>query len=357
MEPAAPSPDDTGLIPLPPQPDGVPWPTLLWPVAAPDDDAVDLDVAALELASGALFDPAQRGRLGTTHALVVVKGGRIVVERYAPGVAGTSRRISWSTAKSVLHALVGILVREGRLELDSPAAVPEWAGADDLRSAITLRQLLEFRSGLAWREEYVDDQASDVIDMLFGAGQDDMGAFAAAMPLAAEPDSTFCYSSGTSNIVSRIVAEVVGTGDDYLGFARRELFGPLGMLSAKPRFDGAGTLVASSYVYATARDFARFAHLYLRDGVWEGRRLLPEGWVDMARTPRSTDADGDRHGMHWWMWDENPWGAFAAVGYEGQYLLVAPALDAVVVRLGKTGADLRPGLRAQLSGVLASLAG
>lgn len=354
MEPA-PSPDDTALIPLPPQPQGVPWPTLLWPVAEPDDDAVD--VAALERASGALFDHAQRGRLGTTHALVVVQGGRIVVERYAPGVAGTSRRISWSTAKSVLHALVGILVRDGRLDLDAPAAVPEWVGADDPRHAITLRQLLEFRSGLAWREEYVDDKASDVIDMLFGAGQDDMGAFAAAMPLAAEPGTTFCYSSGTSNIVSRIVAGEVGPGDDYLGFARRELFDPLGMRSARPRCDGAGTMVASSYVYATARDFARFATLYLRDGVWEGRRLLPEGWVDLARTPRSADADGDRHGMHWWLWDDNPWGAFAALGYEGQYLLVAPALDTVVVRLGKTVAELRPGLRAQLSGVLAALAG
>lgn len=341
------------LTPLPTQPDGVPFPTLLWPVAEPGDD---VDTDALEHRIATLFDRRRRSHLGETHALVVVHGGRIVAERYAPGVASNSRLISWSTAKSMLHALVGVLVRDGRLDLDARAPVPEWDDPGDPRHAITTRQLLEFRSGLQWVEDYVDDTVSDVIEMLFGAGEPDMGAFAAAKPLAHEPGTTFCYSSGTSNIVSRIVRDVVGPGPASQAFARAELFDPLGMRSARADVDDAGTLVASSYVFATARDFARFALLYLRDGVWDGRRLLPEGWVDQGRAPRSVDEDGDRHGAHWWLWDDNPWGAFNAAGYEGQYLIVVPALDLVVVRLGKTVADLRPALRHELTGLIAAFA-
>jgi CubicO group peptidase (beta-lactamase class C family) len=344
------------LTPLPPQPSGVKWPTLLWPVAQPESD-VDADLLGDQVSK--LFGKRHAARLGDTHAVVVVHRGRIVAERYAAGVAANHHLISWSTAKSMLGAVVGILVGQGRLDLDAPAAVPEWAGVDDPRRAITLRQLLAFRSGLEWAEDYVDDATSDVIAMLFGEGEDDMAAFAAAKPLVHEPGTAFCYSSGTSNIISRIVRDVVAADVDptdiegvvtaYTAFLRDVLFDPLGMDSARPSFDPAGTWVASSYCYATARDFARFAYLYLRDGVWEGTRILPEGWVDLARTPASTDDDGDRHGAHWWLWDENPWGAFNATGYEGQYLVVVPALDVVVVRLGKTVADKRPALRAAIT--------
>jgi CubicO group peptidase (beta-lactamase class C family) len=372
---ASDAPDPVGtaaLTPLPTQPQGVPWPTLLWPCGEPDDD---VDADALDRTVDRLFDPKQASRLGETHAVLAVHGGRIVAERYARGVAATSPRISWSTAKSMVSACVGMLVGDGRLDLDDQVAVPEWADRDDPRHAITLRHLLQFRPGLEWAEDYVDDTVSDVIEMLFGSGQPDMAAFAASKPLVADPGTTFCYSSGTSNIVSRIVRDLVGPGDDYASFLRTSLFDPIGMTSASPRFDDAGTWVASSYCYCTARDFARFAYLYLRDGVWEDQRILPEGWVDFSRAPTSVDADGDRHGAHFWIWDdleaspagslrrdaattddtlptEAPWGTFHCAGYEGQYFLIVPALDLVVVRLGKTVADLRPNLRRALTDLL-----
>jgi CubicO group peptidase (beta-lactamase class C family) len=358
--------DVNPLCALAPQPDDVGWPTLVWPVAEPTtEDGVD--VTALDAAVATLFSKEAAPRIGTTQALVVAHRGRVVAERYAPGTAATGRLISWSTAKSMLHAAVGILVRDGRLDLDAPAEVPEWSDDDDPRRAITLRHLLEFRAGLAWSEDYVDDQVPDVIAMLFGDGLDDTAAYAAAKPLVHEPGTAFCYSSGTSNIISRIVRDVVAADrgidpaaePDHAAaateaFLRRELFDPIGMRSVELRFDGAGTFIASSYCFATARDFARFAHLYLRDGVWQGRRLLPEGWVDQARTPRSTDEDGNGHGAHWWLWDENPWGIFSAWGYEGQYLVVVPALDLVVVRMGRTEAARRPALRRQLSALVSS---
>jgi CubicO group peptidase (beta-lactamase class C family) len=135
-----------------------------------------------------------------------------------------------------------------------------------------------------------------------------------------------------------MVGRVVGAGDPTHAFLQRRLFGPIGMSSARLTLDDAGTWVASSFLHATARDYARFGLLYLRDGVWGGTRLLPEGWVDDGRRPRSRDPEGDRYGRHWWTAEE-PSGRFWAAGHDGQYVDVVPALDLVVVRLGRTGAD------------------
>jgi len=278
-----------------------------------------------------------------TLAEIVVHKGEVVHETYGPDTGPDTTLISWSTGKSGTHALVGIAVRDGLLDLDAPAPVPEWAG--DARSAITLRQLLHMTSGLRFVEDYVDDSISHCIDMLFGAGQADVAAYAAALPLDHPPDSVFNYSSGTTNIVSRIVGQAVGGGEAAMrAFMAEELFGPLGMTSADPRFDAAGTFVGSSFLYCTARDFARFGQLYLADGVWEGRRLLPEGWVDFARTPAPAPVEEEfGYGAHWWLWDGHGFpGTFAAHGYEGQYVIVRPDRDLVVVRLGKTPIEVRP---------------
>ena len=278
-----------------------------------------------------------------TLAELVLHRGEIVHEEYAPTAGPDTTLISWSTAKSVTQALVGIAVRDGLLDLDAPAPVPEWA--DDERSAITLRQLLHMSSGLRFVEDYVDDSISHCIDMLFGAGQADVAGYAAALPLDHPPGSVFNYSSGTTNIVSRIVGQAVGGGEAGMrAFMQDELFGPLGMTSADPRFDAAGTFIGSSFLYCTARDFARFGQLYLADGVWEGRRLLPEGWVDLARTPAPVPVEEEfGYGAHWWLWDGHGFpGTFAAHGYEGQYIIVRPDRDLVVVRLGKTPVEVRP---------------
>jgi CubicO group peptidase (beta-lactamase class C family) len=287
--------------------------------------------------------------MGTTLAVVVVQGGRLVAERYGPEAGPDTPLLSWSMAKSITHALTGILVRRRELDVHRPAAVPEWAEPADPRRAITVDQLLRMSSGLAFVEDYVDDRISDTIAMLFGDGRHDMAAFAASFPLMAPPDATWSYSSGTTNIICRLL-DVASGG--LAPVMEAELFGPLGMRSATPGFDEAGTFVGSSYVHATGRDFARFGLLYLRDGVWEEHRLLPEGWVDYARTP-TPRSDDLSYGAHWWLWPGRP-GAFYASGYEGQYLVVVPDLDLVVVRLGKTDADLRPHVVGWLDQVIAA---
>jgi CubicO group peptidase (beta-lactamase class C family) len=259
-------------------------------------------------------------------------------------VTPQTRLLSWSMAKSMLHAVVGLLVGDGVLDLDSPAAVAEWSDADDPRHAITLRQLLAMRDGLDFVEDYVDERISDVIEMLFGAGRDDMAHFAADRPLAAPPGTRFNYSSGTSNIISAVVARVVGAGAPYADFLRRRLFDPIGMHSAEPELDPTGTWVASSYVRATGRDYARFGLLYLRDGTWGGVRLLPDGWVDYGRTIESVDPEDGPYGAHWWGVEGDRLGTFRASGYDGQSITICPANDLVVVRLGKTTAAHYPDL-------------
>jgi CubicO group peptidase (beta-lactamase class C family) len=180
--------------------------------------------------------------------------------------------------------------------------------------------------------------------MLFQPGADDMGAFAAGYPLDHPPDAVHNYSSGTSNIISRIVRDIVGPNEEYGAFLQSELFSPIGMKTAMPRFDKTGTWIASSYCFAAPRDFARFGLLYMRDGVWDGRRILPEGWVDYARSPsppQPVDADGRGYGAHWWLLN-NPHGTFYAAGYLGQYIFVTPAVDLIIVRSGSTPAERRP---------------
>ena len=334
----------SGLVTLPPQRRGVPWPTEVWPRG---DLPAGVDLAPL---LEEVFD--DESPLAVTYAVLVVHRGRVVTERYhgalehfdrppTPVTADTPL-LSWSMAKSVLHAAIGLLVGDGRLDLDAPAAVPEWTAPDDPRHGITLRHLLAMRDGLAFTEDYTDDRVSDTIQMLFGDGQPDMAHFAADHALAAPPGTRFNYSSGTSNIVSGVVARTVGPGEPYARFLHSRLFGPIGMAGADPEFDEAGTWVGSSYLRATARDFARFGLLYLRDGVWDGRRVLPEGWVDYGRTMVTADPDGTPYGAHWWgqtgdtLATLNPLGVFRASGYEGQTITICPALDLVLVRLGKT---------------------
>ncbi len=311
------------------------------------------------------FDPS--GPLNQTYAVVVVHRGRLIYERYdgllpqwdKPGkpVCVDTPLLSWSMAKSVLHAAIGILVAEGRIQLDAPAPVPQWQSTDDPRHSITLQQLLEMRDGLDFKEDYEDPERSDVIQMLFGEGRADTAAFAADRPLAAQPGTNFNYSSGTSNIISGVVARLVGSGSRYERFLADRLFLPLGMRSASVTTDEVGTWVAASYMYATARDYARFGLLYLRDGIWDDNRILPVGWVDHGRRPRSVDPDdGMLYGAHWWT-AGHPFGTFWASGHEGQFIDVCPALDLVLVRMGRSPAEHYESLRAWRAEVVAAFGG
>ena len=331
----------------PEQPAGVAWPTHDWPEGDPPSPRL------VELADAA-FDAPDDGPWGMSLALVVVQGGRLVLERYGPTASVDESLISWSMGKSMTQALVGIAVRDGMLDIHERAAVPEWADPADPRHGITLDQLLRMAGGTEFVEDYVDDQVSHCIDMLFGAGNADTAAYTAALPAVAAPDEVFNYSSGTTNLICRILADLVGSGPDFERWMRAELLEPIGMGSSTLTFDGAGTWVGSSFLHTTAREFAKFGQLYLRDGVWDGTRLLPEGWADYARTPRAADEEGNVYGAHWWIWDPEA-GVFACQGYETQRILVDPGSDAVVVRLGKTPIEKAPHVDRWLKDLLATL--
>lgn len=313
------------LVALPTQPSGVAWPTDSWPRGEEPDNP---DFARH---ADAIFD--LHGEQGVTYALLAIQHGRLIYERYNAGANAFYLQYSWSMAKSITHALTGILVKAGKLDLYAPVGLPEWA--DDDRRHITLDQLLRMSSGLSFAEDYVDGQSSDVIPMLQFEGRHDTGAFAAAKALAHPPGSYWSYSSGTTNIICRILRDTVGGGaSGMLRFMNDELFEPIGMRTATPKFDTSGTFIGSSFLFASPQDFARFGYLYLRGGTWDGREILPREWVDYARTPTYQDAE-QCYGAHWWMrTSRTSW--FMASGYDGQRILCVPEKDLVLVRLGRT---------------------
>ena len=346
-------PDQRVALPaLPAQPADTPWPTRSWPTGEP---GATVDAPRLgQLLDEAFAEPQPEDRLGLSLAVVVVHQGRLIAERYAPSAGSDEALISWSMAKSFTQAAVGLLVAEGVFDIDAPAPVPEWQDPADPRRAITTRQLLGMVSGLEFNEDYVDGASSHCLEMLWGdEAHRDMAHYAASQALLHPPGRVFNYSSGTTNILARLVGDHVGRDEAFTTWFRQRLLDPIGMTSAEPRFDEAGTFVGSSYLYATARDFARFGLLYLRDGVWDGQRLLPEGWVDEARTPRAEDPeDGTPYGAQWWV--PAP-GQFVARGYEAQRIICVPDRDLVVVRLGKTEIDLAPDLNAWTDAVVACI--
>ena len=328
------------LPPLPSQPAGVPWPTTDWP-GGELPGTVDRERLEAHLQRGFRdFDE--------THAVVVVQGGRLLLERYGPEHGPDATCLSWSKAKSLTHALVGIVVGDGRLDISDPAPVAEWRTPGDPRGAITTDQLLRMSSGLKFDEIYEVDKPSDTIEMMWGSGKDSVAHYAADQPLIHPPGTFFSYSSGTTNIICRILGDMTGLrGEAFGGFMRERLFEPLGMKTPIPRFDPAGTFIGSSFCFTSARDFARVGLLYLRDGVWDGRRILPQGWVDYARTPtfQQPGVTDGRYGAHWWLDLGGP-GSFSANGHEGQFTVLAPDLDLVVVRHGRTSTEKKDAVKA-----------
>jgi CubicO group peptidase (beta-lactamase class C family) len=311
-----------------------PWPEGEGPAEAPDG----VDVEALELAIDTAFtEDDEQGRRRNTRAVVVVHGGQLVAERYGDGFDVDTPLLGWSMGKSMANAIVGRLVAAGQLDLEDRDLREGWAG--DERAEITVEQLLTMTSGLAFEEVY--DPDTDATRMLFRP--QDTAAYAAELPLEAEPGTRWSYASGTTNILCDVAQEASGLGVEL---AHELLFAPLGMASAVIEPDASGGLVCSSFPYATARDWARFGQLYLQDGEWDGERLLPEGWVE-ASFQAVEIADPDTpYGAHWWL-NEGPEGqlrmaavpadAAWASGNEGQQVVVVPSEDLVVVRLGFSG--------------------
>ncbi len=280
-----------------------------------------------------------------TKAVVIVHHGQLVAERYADGVNPDTPLIGWSMTKSVTSLLTGMLVKDGLLDIDQPAAVAQWQQDEtDPRRAITLDQLLRMSSSLEFDETY--DVLSDVSEML--SNQPDAAAFAASKPLIAEPGAVWSYSSGTTNIVSSIIRQTLGGElQAYYNFTRERLFNPLGIRSAVLETDASGTFIGSSYGYASARDWARLGQFCLQNGRWQGQQLLPENWIAYSAAPTPSNPGND-YGAQFWLnvnpqdsnrqrpWPSLPEDAFFFSGYQGQFVAVIPSKDLVVVRLGFT---------------------
>jgi len=329
--------------PEPSNPESVPWPT--GDLMPNDPLPSNVDKAKLAAALDKVFSEPNPNHLRRTRVALVVYDGRIVAERTTPGFAKDTRLISWSMAKSVTSALVGILAGQGRLNIKDPAPVPEWQSAGDPRKAITTDQLLRMSGGLEWYEAYAEHPVSDVNMMLFL--KPDMAAFAAQKPLVSPPDTKWEYSTGTTMIVNKIIRQVIGNQDEYWAFPRKELFNKIGMRSALLDCDASGTFAGGSSLYATARDYARFGLLYQNDGVWQGQRILPEGWVAYTATPTPTLKRGE-YGAQFWLnrsrpddpakrpYPKLPEDMIMAEGYQGQMIAIFPSRKLVIVRLGMT---------------------
>jgi len=321
-------------------PAAVPNPDLPWPAGETIVPSQNSALAAI-LDDAALTGPGMR-------AVVVVKDGRIVGERYGEGFSASTPLLGWSMTKTVTAALVGTLVADGRMAVDTTNLLPAWSG--DGRRDISIANLLAMSPGLQFNEDYGD--VTDVTSMLYAEA--DMAAFAAAKPLEAPPGTKFNYSSGTSLIVSRLAQQAAGGGALGLAWPRERLFGPLGMRSAIQEPDARGTLAGSSYLYATAHDWARFGQFLLDDGIWNGRRMLPEGFVAWMREPAPASGGLYGRGQLWLKGPDTglpegtdpntgvtlPDDAFWALGHDGQSLAVIPSERLVVLRMGLTPSKL-----------------
>lgn len=329
------------LDPQPADPEAVPWPTgdlIVEETLPPVANRALLDKALDE--AFAEPDPRNPRR---TRAVLVLYDGRIIAERYAPGITLDMPLVGWSMSKSVTSALVGILIGQGKLSLRAPAPVPEWREPDDPRRLITLEQLLWMSGGLRFSETYAEKPVSDVQAMLFTCP--DTAAYAAGLSLEADPGTKWHYSTGTTNIIGRIMRSAFTDDKDYLAFPRRELFNRIGMRSAVFGIDASGTFNCGAFLFASARDWARLGLLYLNDGIWEGERILPEGWVSYSTTPAPAAKNGD-YGAQIWL-NRGPAGDPAArpfpdlptdlyyfEGYQGQLVGIVPSRRLVVVHLG-----------------------
>ncbi len=317
--------------------------TISWPSGdmIPTELHPQIDYALLKQVVDKAFASPDPDKPVNTHAVVVLYDGKLVAEQYADGFDHRTPHMGWSMTKSIINALVGILVKEGKLELDQAPPIPEWK--DDERSRITLNNLLQASSGLAWQESYFVP-TSDFHNMFIKS--DDKGRYAASRKLEYEPGTHFEYSSGTTNILSRMIRHVV-SDTAYYSFPYKKLFHRIGMVNTTLELDASGTFVGSSYGYASARDWARFGFLYLNDGMWNGERILPEGWVTYSITPAEA-APLQEYGAQIWLnagkkgdaslvkYPGLPNDAYLFDGFEENSVTVIPSRKVVIVRLGVT---------------------
>lgn len=319
--------------------------SIAWPMGNLVRDTVisGVDYTLLNKTVEEAFAEPGETRNRRTRAIIVIYDGQIIAEKYAEGFDKNTRQLGWSMAKSVTNALIGILVRDGKLSLNDAAPFEEWK--NDKRSAITINNLMQMSSGLRWEENY--SKPSDATNMLFKSK--DAGLLASHSPYESEPGKVFEYSSGTSNMLAWIIRHSVGDSA-YYAFASERLFKKTGMHSMILEPDAGGTFVGSSYAFATPRDWGRFGLLFLNDGMFSGERILPEGWSEYSSTPCEGAPIGE-YGAQFWLnagskthvvnrvYPDVPSDLYWADGYEGQNVFILPSKDLVVVKLSQSSGN------------------
>lgn len=332
-------------------------------------------LALSEKAALALFSADQ----GETRAVLLVKDGSPVLRRFAPGYSEKTRFVSWSMAKSVTAVLVGELVADGTLKLDAPVPFAEWQKPGDPRAAITLRQMLHMSSGLDHTEGLDPEKGdegiigSDTTQSLFVRSTHAIAAAGLTKGLEATPGEKYEYSSITSLLLAELITRQLTDSKDpkvraaaYKAFAEERVFKPAGIIDAVFEFDGAGTQIGGSLIYMTLDDWGRFGSLLLDGKGTDGSQVVAPDWMAFLKTPSKTDAG---YGGHFWLNRERsgenakypalfpgkgPASVFAAVGHLGQYVIVSPEQNMVLVRLGKTNDDKLQPVRSQLGKVVAA---
>ena len=290
-----------------------------------------VDYAKLETVVDAYFK--QNTEDNTTRSLLVVYKNQIIAERYIEGFDENTLILGWSMGKSIVSTVMGVLDQQGKLDIHNPAPIDAWK--NDERSQITTHNLLQMNSGLEWDEDYT--AISDVTKMLYL--DTDMTLAQINKPFVGKPNESWNYSSGTSNLLSGIVRQQFTTHQEYLDYWYSDLIDKIGMHSMILEADLAGNYVASSYPWATTRDWAKYGLLYLNKGKWNGEQIISEDWVNYTSTPTPT-SEGI-YGAQFWLNAEGhlpdvPKDMFMADGYQGQRVMIIPSMDLVIVRTGVT---------------------
>ncbi len=304
--------------------------TIFWPMGnlMPKKGSAT-DTIKLERIAEKLMD--DEGYNGYAFAFMVVHKGIPVVEAYQPQFNAQTRFLSWSMAKSFTNTLSGIMVKDDKWDINQPVNIPEWQ--TDERKNITINNLLQMQSGLRWNEDY--GNRSDVTQMLYC--ENDFAKFTYNQPFAFPAGSHWYYSSGSVNVVNYLMRKTIGSDNEYYNFAQSRLLAKIGMADAVFEVDASGTQVGSSYIYATARDYARFGMLYLQDGVFNGERILPEGWVKYTTSPAS-ESNG-KYGSLFWLnqskyYPAAPEDMYSCNGHDGQQIFIIPSKELVIVLVG-----------------------
>lgn len=304
--------------------------TIAWPMGNLLPDTISgIDKTKLAQVTQKLM--VENGYNGNAFAFMVVHKGIPVAESYQPEFNAKTRFQSWSMAKSFTNALAGIMVKEGKWDINQPANIPEWQNDD--RKQITINDLMQMQSGLQWNEDY--GNRSDVTVMLYC--ENDFAKYTFDRPLDFPIGKKWYYSSGSVNVINHLMRKSLNNDTEYYSFANSRLFNKIGMPDAVLEVDAAGNQVGSSYLYATARDYARFGLLYLQDGVFNNERILPEGWVNYSTTPASDSKGG--YGSLFWLnkskyFPSAPEDMYSCNGHDGQHIFIIPSKELVVVVLG-----------------------